>query len=145
MENTFYTRIRDEFLEPAGLINKEVSFWCEVKNYRWVWKFIWINCPWWIDSYYSIDIDWSRYDVSLWSWVEVPKEVILGHPYDLREVMRWFDKEKQMYFIWADWVIGTRSATDVEAKLDLSKPLRDQDLEPLYNLMKSLSGSVNQK
>ena len=56
--------------------------------------------------------------------------------------MRWFDFHpndcKRHFILYANWLLLDYTDRD-EVKLYLSKPLIEQDLEPLYDLMKSLS------
>ncbi len=92
MPNKFYDLIRDEFLDPAGLINKELSF-----------------------RFYVIRDEFLQ---------------PVGHIYDLREVVLWVYRNSSE---------PMRTTKDVFDSIDLFKPLIDQDLEQLYNLMKSLS------
>jgi hypothetical protein len=145
MPNKFYDLIREEFLEPAGLISKEKTLWCFVKHSWWTEQIVW-------DAWELLYQGWSICGWEDYVWdsignisdIERYEEIeILGHPYDLREVMRWFYLKRDYYFFNGN---GNISEIDVYEggeclllNINLSKPLRDQDLEPLYNLMKSLS------
>jgi uncharacterized protein related to proFAR isomerase len=121
MENKYYNLIREEFLEPAGLINKALSFGCQIKNTG-------------IQTVLLAEMDFLKgkeilyvinKDVIEEIYITEKAIEIIGHPYDLREVMRWFESH-------------TDCDLYIQKYVDLSKPLIDQDLEPLYNLMKSL-------
>lgn len=61
---------------------------------------------------------------------------ILGHPYDLREVMRWC-QWKWWANLFQNWELFIWENEAIE--LDLSKHLKDQDLKELYEAMKSIS------
>lgn len=125
-----------KLLDSAGLIDKTLSFGCLCKDPAGQ-LFMLVD-----DSKEKVfDVCYQSFGATL-----VSKEVfieILGHPWDLREVMAWFmqygdalayrKKYKDMYL-----------ATDMEVRpshflIDISKPLSQQDLKSLYELMKSIS------
>ena len=127
---SFYEKIRTEFLEPAGLINKELSEWCII-NYKVDDDFDW---DWHIARIVEVVAKTvffrprTIYGGTDYSDDETEYE-ILGHPYDLREVMRWLKNNNEPR-------LNTLCALNTIA---LSKPLQQQDLSELYKLMKSIS------
>jgi len=201
----FYEKIRDEFLSPAGLINKNLIFGCKVIITRSIyqlseeqkeylsdkhWKCILSdeieeNEEWYLYTIEEEDLalkNTSTYEWECISWLDMFRQVrvksewhteqtistirnrtiyerwkpavrfedysyvfqevssILGHPYDLREVMRWF-ANKGNWHIDNRWALCTYTDYILDSKLDidLSKPLQEQNLKHLYNLMKSLN------
>jgi hypothetical protein len=64
-----------------------------------------------------------------WDIIFDKKYKILGHPYDLREVALWVYRNS------SEPICIIKDAFN---NIDLSTPLIEQDLEGLYNFMKSL-------
>ena len=63
---------------------------------------------------------------------------VLGHPWDLREVMVWFGKQKLYTKLFDDGKFEVLKSGLNFAEIDLSTPLSQQDLKPLFELMLSL-------
>ncbi len=155
----YYDKIRDEFLEPAGLINKEETEGCmitfidkyESKRLAKILKkeLIFNKLLFTVQWYFK---NWGSFITR----VRNSDTEILGHPYDLREVMRWF--EYQYYnqnscllsaYISAQWYIEVKTmerwiwgwewSEFKQIKINLSKHLKDQDLKELYEVMKSIN------
>lgn len=90
MEN-YYSKIRDEFLEPAGLIDKELTMGCLIRFKDKNTKAVYLCHSDNLGNYPRIDfINCATGKVSAYSVIE--QYEILGHDYDLREVMQWLNK-----------------------------------------------------
>lgn len=147
INNPMTTNYHEEItklLDSAGLIDKTLSKGCEIKE----WPFSWI-------STYLGKQEESRYhcyffpkEQTSFLTDEIEKFEILGHPWDLREVMAWFEKQKLWEYTGIELIGNCLCKTFADGywykreklvEFDLSKPLSQQDLKPLYELMKSIS------
>lgn len=129
----YYSKIRDEFLEPAGLINKELTFGCKIRH----WHSFNPEVEW-REQIGTVIENQGRWIV-LAEWFSVEEYEILGHDYDLREVMQWFHTLD--YALRTGGMLLPLTWDGESCLLDLSKPLKDQDLKGLYELMKEVSNN----
>lgn len=141
MQTNYQEEIR-KLLNDEGLINKELSSGCKVL------AFLYRN--WDIVDDRSVD----RFTLSCEDIVSdgrfithCQEEYIiyenLYHPWDLREVMAWFDKQDVNMGVTnnGDFVYINEDNEWVYKKvwvLNIIKPLSEQDLKPLYELMISI-------
>lgn len=126
MKTNYYQKIRDEFLEPAGLINKELTFGC------WI-SWIRLRAP---DDWEEIEYQYCGYNLEKW-------DEIIGNDYDIREVMIYLSRwNSRNFWLQSSWELFDDSFwTESVFQFDLSKPLKDQDLKGLYELMVEVSKS----
>lgn len=122
-------------LDKEGLINKELSFGCEVYNLP-TNSILTVYKSFWTDFYCVEDI--HEHCISHYE--------ILWHPPYITDVLRWFDKKRYIWSLHSDGELAISSPifnSKVHIiKINITYPLlKDQDeetLESLYNLMENI-------